>query len=138
MGVAAVVVGRAVIWRERDGTVEILHRLLGVAEIHERVAAVVVDRSVLGRDLDRLVEIVDRFLGLLQTPFGDAAIAVDARLDEIGNLGIGQRLVIGGDGLVVLAAQQRRRPLAGAQQGHVIGTGRDRPDDEDEHKTAKE
>ena len=57
--------------------------------------------------------------------------------DEVGDLGIGQRLVIGGDGLVVLPAQKRRRSLAGAQQRHVIGTGRDRASDEDERKTAK-
>ena len=43
-GVAPVVVGGAVIRRERDGAVEVLHRLIGMAEIHQRVAAIVVDR----------------------------------------------------------------------------------------------
>jgi hypothetical protein len=60
--VATVIVGRAVIRRERDGAVEILHRLVGMTEIHQRIAAVVVDRGVLRRDMNRLVEIVDGFL----------------------------------------------------------------------------
>ena len=136
-GVASVVVGGAIIGGERDGAVEILHRLVGVAEVHEGVAAVVVDRGVLGRDLDRLVEIVDRFLGLLQPPFGDAAIAVDARFDEVGDLGIGQSFVVGGHRLVVLTAQERSGSLAGAKQRHVLGAGGHRPGDKDERKTAK-
>ncbi len=124
-GVATVVVSGAVIGRKRDGPVEVLHRLVGMAQIHERVAAIVVDGGVLRRELDRLVEVVDRLLGLVQAPLGDAAIAIDARLDEIGDLRRGKRLVIGGDRLVVLPAHERRSPLAGAQQGHVLGHGGD-------------
>ena len=116
-GIAAVVVGGAVIGRQRDRPVEVLHRLVGMAQIHQRVAPIVVDGGVLGRELDRLVEILDRLLGLVQTPFGDAAIAVDARLDEVGDLWRGERLVVGGDGLVILPAHQRRGRPRGRAEG---------------------
>ena len=77
-----------------------------------RVATVVVDGGALRRDLDRLIEVVDGLPWSASAPFGDAAIAVDAGFDEVGNFRIGQSLVIGGERLVILAAEQRRRSLA--------------------------
>ena len=125
MRVAPVVVGGAIAGGEGDGAVEILDRLVGVAEIHQRIAAIVIDDGVLGRELDRFVEILDRVLGLVHAPFGHAAIAVDARLDEVGDLRRGERLVVGGDRFVVLPAHEGRRAFARAQQGLVLGMRRD-------------
>jgi hypothetical protein len=135
--IAPVVAGCAVSRRERDGAVEVLHRLIGMAQIHQRVAAVVVDRGIVRGELDRLVEILDRFFGLLHPPFGDAAIAVDAGLDVVGDLGRGERLVIGGDSLIVLPAHQRRRALPRTQKCLVfLRAGRPRSQRSEEKNEA--
>ena len=133
-GIAAIVVGGAIVRRQRDGAVEVPRRLVGMAEIHDGVTAIVVDGGVLGRDLNREIEVVDGLGGALQPPFGDAAIAVGRSLDEVGDLRRGQHLVIGGDGLIVLSAEQRRRAFAGTEHGLVLGMGGSHAKDEDQEK----
>ncbi len=133
IGVAAIVVSRAVGRTQGDRPVEVLERFLGMAEIHQSVAAIVVDRGVLGRELDSLVEIGDRSLGLLHAPFGDAPIAVNAGLDELGDVGRRQGFVVEGHGLVELPPDHRRGAFAGAQQDLILRVRRRHRHDGENH-----